>query len=115
MKIMLKSILLLVVISVLPALNSGCQESASTQDKRAMLVGSENLELKQKLQSSSREIQKQKDLLAECEKQNVELQQQSTEAAVGLMELLSESEKKVQALTEENARLKETIKQLEVE
>lgn len=68
----------------------GCQESGRKTDRRAQLVGQENLQLKKQLQAKDREIerlQKEIESLGEQAQKNEELQGQTYRK---LMEMIAE-------------------------
>ncbi len=97
----------------------GCEES-NLSNRRARLVGNENLKLKKQLKLCDKEIekrddeiQKQKDLLAQCQKEKAEIDEQAGDTNIKLLKILRDTSKKVDELTEENQKLKETIKELE--
>ncbi len=69
MKTIVPSVLFWAVLTV-SILISGCEESNLTSQRRARLVGDENLKLKKQLELCNQEIQKQKDLVAEYEKED---------------------------------------------
>jgi len=89
----------------------GCQEQVSSSDnKQVRLVANQNLELKEQLKEKDQEIQRQKDLVIECEKKNEQLQAQAGMAAESFVEMIQGATK---ALQEENNTLKERVKELE--
>ncbi len=90
----------------------GCEES-NLSNRRARLVGNENLKLKKQLKLCDEEIEKQKDLLAQCQKEKAEIDKQAGDTGIKLLKILGDTSKKVDELTEENQKLKETIKELE--
>ena len=69
------------MVVVLAVFFAGCTEKASSgaADSRAMLVANKNIELKLQLKEKDKEIAKQKKLLAECQKEKVELKKQLLE------------------------------------
>ncbi|MCK4999542.1 MAG: hypothetical protein KAS23_08400 [Anaerohalosphaera sp.] len=104
-------LLLLTCISLQMIVIAGCQESNSPKnDRQVRLIVNENIELKEQLQAKDREIQHQKDLLADCQKKNETIVSQSNDAATGFIVMLQESTK---ALQMENNALKQRIKELE--
>ena len=102
------SILCVAILSALLALTAGCtesQQSGQTGDKRARLVSVENSKLKQQLQE-------QKDLLAACQQEKVNVKAQSLKLETDLLVAFEEMAKKHQALTAEIASLKAEIAEL---
>ena len=95
-------------------LAAGCREgNSSDSQRRARLVSSENLELKNKLKEKDKEIDKQKALLTECEKERQKMQEQADQAATGFMEILADYAKQLETLKQENAAFQKKIKLLE--
>lgn len=93
---------------------SGCrEESGDTSLRRARLVGNENIELKKEIQLRDKEIERQKQLVVQCRADWSKDKDTSGNNTIKMLKHLSESGKKVDALTAENAQLKEKIKELE--
>ena len=113
----MKKLIAILFISVLTAGFAGCQtqEQKQTQlnTKQARIIAANNIKLKKQLALKDKEIQAQKDLLAECKKENENLRQSSSKAGVGFMEMYSASAKQIEILKAENEALKARIKELE--
>jgi chromosome segregation ATPase len=113
MKTMVPSALFLVALT-LSTLISGCEESNLTSQKRARLVGDENLKLKKQLKLCNLEIQKLKKDFAEYEKELQTSSLKQTEDTSGtLLKMLAGTSKQVQEFTEENKQLRNKIRELE--
>lgn len=98
---------MLLVIAV-----SGCQENNSTSnDRRANLIGSENLRLQ--LKDKDAKIADLQSELDKCTKENGTLKSQATKSAGGFMEMFIAVNQKTAALEKENADLKARITELE--
>ena len=105
------SLLLLTCISLQLIGIAGCQPSISPEnDRQVRLIVNENIELKEQLKAKDKEIDHQKDLLADCEKKSKKIAKQSDAASIGFVEMLRESTKLLQ---DENTALKQRIKKLE--
>ncbi len=96
---------------------AGCEESNKFSDKRAMLVGSENLQLKDQIKQKDKDIKalnKQiEDLkgdIVKCEENTKASVKQATKAVVDIMGIFGETTKKAAMLEAENAQLKEQLK-----
>ena len=93
---------------------SGCREESGNMSlRKARLVGNENIELKKQLKLRDEEIERQKQLVVQCRAELAKDKELSGDNLFKMLKLLSESEKQVNALTAENAKLKERIKELE--
>ena len=93
---------------------SGCrQESGKMSLRKARLVGNENIELKKQLELRDKEIERQKQLVVQCRTEQVKDKELSGDNTLKILQHLSESATQVTALTAENAKLKEKIKELE--
>jgi hypothetical protein len=91
---------------------SGCQEDNSpSNDRRANLIGSENLRLQ--LKDKDAKIANLQSELDKCTKENAALKAQATKSAEGFMQMYMVTNKKNIALEKENAILKAKIKELE--
>ena len=115
MKTIVPSALFWAVLTV-SILISGCEESNLTSQRRARLVGDENLKLKKQLKLCNQEIQKQKDLVAEYEKKEqkeYDAQRKTSGLTLKLMKNLTDSAKAFEKLTDENLQLKTRIQELE--
>ncbi len=98
---------------------AGCQESNKLSDKRARLVGNENLQLKKQLTKKDDEIkalnvriEKLEAEIVKCEKNTETSVQRVTKSVGDLMGVFSETTQKAATLEAENAHLKEQIEQL---
>ena len=77
------------IILALFIVATGCQEQQSpTTDRRAKLVGNQNLQLKKQLQEKDREIQRQKDMVAECQAAMEKQQQQHERSGEGMIKIM---------------------------
>ena len=105
MKITIKLALYAIILAIF-VIAIGCQEQQSpTTDKRARLVANQNLQLKKQLQEKDREIQRQKDLVIECENSMEAQQQQHGRAAEGTIRMM-------RSLVEKEAQVKQLEAQL---
>ncbi len=93
---------------------SGCrEESGDTTLRRARLVGNENIELKKEIKLRDKEIERQKQLVEQGRADRAKDKDLTGNNMIKMLKHLSESSKQVNALTAENAQLKEKIKELE--
>lgn len=91
---------------------SGCQEDNSpASDRRANLIGSENLRLQ--LKDKDAKIASLQSELDKCTKENATLKAQAHKSAEGFMQMFMAANQKTIALEKENATLKAKIKELE--
>lgn len=97
---------------------AGCQQSQEKQttgvSRKDRLVANENLDLKNEITRCQEEIEKQKNLVSQCEKEKEEMDRQANETMKWLMDelpkdLLDDASK----LSEENANLTAKIAELE--
>jgi len=115
MKTMVSSVLFLVAL-ILSTLISGCEESNLTSQRRARLVGDENLKLKKQLKLCNQETQELKKILTEYEKEEqrkYDVQKKEGDLTFKLMNNLADSAEKTEKLTLENLQLKNKIQELE--
>lgn len=87
----------------------GCQESDSVMVRRARLVANENLKLQKQLEEKNLQIEQ---LKKEAETLKTEREQAIAncgEVHIKLLEMVSESEKRNEALTVENQQLKDEL------
>ena len=114
MKTKITTVLFLSIFGII-ILTSGCQENNTANNKRARLVGNENLQLKKQLAA---ETKKHKAALEECEKrvqQQILANQQLGDRTLNtLMESLDRSIIQDELILE-NQQLKEKITELELE
>ncbi len=93
---------------------SGCREESGNMSlRKARLVGNENIELKKQLKLRDEEIERQKQLVVQCREDWTKDKNLTSENTIMMLKHLSEASKQVTALTAENAKLKEKIKELE--
>ena len=94
------------MVVVLAICFAGCTEKTSSgaADSRAMLIANENIELKSQLKQKDKEIAKQKELLAECQKEKAELKKQLLEKTT------KEDQKLIEQLVEAMEKEKKTEK-----
>ena len=102
---LIPAMVLAALLTNLPFITS-CKESDNADNRRARLVANENIELKKQLALKNLEIQKQKRLLAQSEKDRVKDAEQVSDSVVKLMQQLV-------AIGEENQQLKVKNKELE--
>lgn len=113
MKAKVTTVLLLSIFAII-ILTSGCQENSTGNNKKARLVGNQNLELRKQLAA---EIKKHQAALADCEAR-VEKQllanQQLGDSTLNILKNFADISKKNDELTLENQQLKEKIRELEL-
>ena len=116
MKIRLLLSLFFALLLVSFAFTSGCQESDLKQDRRARLVGNQNLALKKQLNECNDEIQRQKDLL-EQSKNETEIANlkavKISQDKLQVMQITTAFNVKIEKLMAENEDLKEKITELQ--
>ena len=91
----------------------GCEESESSGSKQARLVAAKNLELEKQVQTLEEDVAKQEGLVAQCEKEKVELAQKAAQIEPNLQLIFGEMAQKMQTVEAENAQLKEELAKLE--
>ena len=98
---------------------AGCEESNKFSDKRARLVGNENLQLKKQLAQKDAEIkglnariEELEDEVIKCEENTKASVKRVTKSVTSIMGTFGETSRKVDTLEVENAQLKEQIEQL---
>ena len=101
------------VLVALVLFSGSCRESDSISTKRAQLIANENMELKNQAKSLKQEINKQKKLLAKCEKEKLNIQAEAGEMHMPLFEAISEMGRELEDKKAENKELKEKIAELE--
>ena len=102
----------LVPLVLIAMVFSGCQDGQGSGDvsKRDRLVGNENLRLKRELETCQQLVEKQKQLLADCEQEKMQIAKDSGETASFLMQELPEGLlEEVTRLRQENEKLLERI------
>ena len=93
---------------------SGCREESGKMSlRKARLVGNENIELKKQLKLRDEEIERQKQLVVQCQTDRVKDNDLTSDNTIKMLKHLSETTKQVTALTAENKHFKEKIKELE--
>lgn len=104
--------LLIVLIGV--TITAGCEEKVQiVSDRHARLVGDENLQLRKQLNARDREVEQLNGRLEKCEKSLATVGQKAGEVSIAIMEKFTEQGTVTEALSNENASLKERIKELE--
>ncbi|MFH1614241.1 MAG: hypothetical protein ABIG61_04045 [Planctomycetota bacterium] len=109
------------ILLILPlAFIVGCQEQASTNNKKAKLLADKNYRMQQQheeqLKQRDSQIREQQNLLQQCRQQQEELKKQMDESVTFLMENLpQDSAEQSMELETENSLLKERIEQLQQE
>jgi cell division septum initiation protein DivIVA len=115
MKTIVPSALFWAVLTVL-ILISGCEESNLTSQRRARLVGDENLKLKKQLKLCNQKIQELKEIIAESEREDqkeYDAQKKTNGLTLKLMKNLTGFTERIEKLTDENLQLKTRIQELE--
>ena len=112
MKFIATTLPCLILAAGLSILVSGCNEADQSGNRRARLVGSENLQLKKQVKSLNEETKTQKGLLAECEKEKAAIKKLADDAAISMLTMSLNTNKKNEALTKENEQLKAQIEKL---
>jgi len=111
-KILHKAIILVIGICFFIVLITGCEEQ-ELSDKKARLIATENIELKEQIKQLDKEIEKQKNLVKQCEGDKEVLKGQldggMQDMMSGVLESIVQENKSLQ---EENAKLKTQIEQL---
>ena len=102
-----------IVVSVMGILLlAGCQESESSQIRKARLVGNENLQLKQDLEEKDKQIEELTTQIEALEVKNAKVIEQSGEASIKTLRMLLESEKRAEAIVIENRKLEKELEKL---
>jgi len=117
MKTIVSSVLFLAVLAV-SIFFLGCEEGNHLSQKKARLVGDENLKLKKQLELCNQEIRKLEELFAqyeEGEQSRTEARKKAGELSFKLLDDISTATKKNEELTRENLQLKTRIAELESE
>lgn len=111
--------LLLAVFMLTVVFTAGCEEETKFSDKRAMLVGSENLQLKDQIKQKDAEIkvlnkrieELKGDIIRAQEKGKADVKQ-TMKAVVDIMGIFRDTTQKAMRLEAENAQLKMQIEQM---
>ena len=115
-QVMKKAVCILAVLLIV--IFAGCQQSQEKQttgvSRKDRLVANENLDLKNEITRCQAEIEKQKNLVSQCENEKEEMDRQANETMKWLLDelpkdLLNDASK----LSEENANLTAKIAELE--
>ena len=93
----------------------GCQESDSSQIRRARLVATENMQLKQDLEERDQQIEELKAQIEALEAENAKVIEQSGEISIKTLRMLLESEKRAEAIVIENRKLEEELEKLKAQ
>jgi len=84
---------IVIVVSVLGILLlAGCQESDASQIRKARLVGTENLQLKQELEKKNQQIEELTAQIEALEVEKAKVIEQSGETSIKTLRMLLESE-----------------------
>jgi len=89
---------------------AGCEESSTSTSRRARLVADENLQLKQQLKACRAEVEEQKRMVVDAQKQAEQIASDSGEANIKLLKALADMGKQLEAMSAENERLKAQLK-----
>jgi hypothetical protein len=106
------ALLLLIALFVTVTLASGCEENQQFSDKRAMLVGHENIQLKKQIKQKDKEIAQLKAEVAKVKEESEKAIEQSSKAATDIMGIMSETMQKAAQLEMENAKFKAELEKL---
>jgi len=102
------------LVLVFVAILVGCEEQQTMSPKKAKLVAADNIQLKKDIAARDADIEKQKNLLANCEKEKEILNKRLSVKSEGLMEVLMAGiDKNAKNLRIENQELKKQIEELE--
>ena len=109
----MKQFTIVIVFSILGILLlTGCQESDASQIRRARVIGTENLQLKQDLKEKDQQIEKLTAQIETLEVEKAKVIEQSGETSIKTLRMLLESEKRAEGLVIENRKLEEELEQL---
>ncbi|MHC4232710.1 MAG: hypothetical protein ACYSTW_08955 [Planctomycetota bacterium] len=107
--------IVLFISALAPLLLTGCQESDSSQIRRARLIATENMQLKQDLEDRDQQIEELKAQIEALELENANVIEQSGEASIKTLRMLLESEKRAEAIVIENRKLEEELGRLKAQ
>ena len=113
MKAKVTTVLLLSIFAII-ILTSACEENSTGNNKKARLVGNQNLELRKQLAA---EIKKRQAMLDDCEarvEKQILANQRLGDSTLKMLKNFADKNKKNDELTLENQQLKEKIRQLEL-
>ena len=94
---------------------TGCQESEGSDTaliQRARLVGNENLQLKKQLEEKDQLIAQLKENIEQLEIDKAEAARKAGDANFRIMQIVAETEKRNDALRQENEKLKNQLEEL---
>lgn len=94
---------------------AGCQESKGSDTaliQRARLVGNENLQLKKQLEEKNQQIAQLKENIEQLETEKAEAARKAGDTNFRIMQIVAETEKRNEALTQENEKLKNRLEEL---
>ena len=103
-----KTILPLTLCLVLFGLG-GCQESDSRLVQRARLVGTENLKLKEQIEEKNEQIAALKEKIETIQAENAKALEEAGQANIRILQIVAETEKRNQALQQENETLRKQL------
>ncbi|MHC5103532.1 MAG: hypothetical protein ACYSOQ_08960 [Planctomycetota bacterium] len=107
--------IVLFISALATLLLTGCQESDSSQIRRARLIATENMQLKQDLEDRDQQIEELKAQIEALELENANVIEQSGEASIKTLRMLLESEKRAEAIVIENRKLEEELGRLKAQ
>ena len=112
----MRQITIVIVISVLGILLlTGCQESEASQIRRARVIASENMQLKQDLEEKDKQIEELKKQIEDMNIENAETHEEFGKMTTATLQILVDTETLNQALKLENERLKKEIEKLKTQ
>ena len=112
----MRQITIVIVISVLGILLlTGCQESEASQIRRARVIASENMQLKQDMEERDQQIEELKAQIEALEVKNAKEHEKFGNTTIKTLQMLSETENRNQALTLENEKLKKELEKLKTQ
>ena len=91
---------------------AGCQESDATQIRKARVIADENIQLKKQLAEKDARIQDLKKQIEKIETERAKAEEKFGDSTIKTLKMMMETDRKNQALTEENERLKKEIASL---
>ncbi|MBL7215848.1 MAG: hypothetical protein ISS71_09250 [Phycisphaerae bacterium] len=97
---------------------TGCQKSQESDSgliQRARLVGNENLQLKKQLEEKDLKIAQLEKDIEQLKTEKAQAAQKAGDTNFRIMQIVAETEKKNQALVQENEKLKQELKKLKVQ
>ncbi len=107
------SVLSVFALVALVFFSGACRETGSISTKRAQLIANENMELKKQAESLKQEINKQKELLAKCEKEMLKIPAESAKTHKLLFDTIGKIGRELEDKATENEELKQKIAELE--